>query len=195
MRRIMDVLAIGAVALVLLLPKASVTAQPAVAGLEPIELDRLTELQDERYRRPGEVEPALALADGFLSAMRPDWALATLVEFAGRGDYRVHLMMATAHAERLESKEAVAEADRVAALCDDAKAQPACRPGTEVRVGLIRQAMQVLVDGAIDPAKDPVKARDAVAKVLHTSRYNMSSIKVAPPSPPSGGQKETPAAK
>src|SRR5438067_10763985 len=112
MPRVLDLLAVLAVAVVLLLPKASITAQPAVAG-DPIEVDRLAELQDRHARSPADVGAALELADGFLSILRADWALATLARYGDSADYRVHLRRATAHAERLESAQAVAEAARV----------------------------------------------------------------------------------
>jgi hypothetical protein len=34
--------------------------------------------------------------------------------------------------------------------------------------------MQSLLDGKIDPAKDPQAAKDAVYKVLHPAKYNVS---------------------
>ena len=72
MSRLFDIVALIAVAVVLLVPKPSVVAQPALVG-DPLELDRLATLEDARFRHPDDVEPALALADGFLSFMRADW--------------------------------------------------------------------------------------------------------------------------
>jgi hypothetical protein len=39
-----------------------------------------------------------------------------------------------------------------------------------VRLGVVAQSMQALVDGKIDPRKDPRKAREAVAGVLHATK-------------------------
>lgn len=180
MPRIIDLLAVVAVAIVLLLPKASVTAQPALEG-DPIELDRIAALQDQRYRQPESVEAALELADAFLGFLRPDWALATLDQFKDRPDYRVHLLAATARAERLEAELAVGEAARAEALCDDVKAVPRCAPGTDAKIGLIRQAMQTLAEQGIDPAKEPLRARQAVAKVLHSASYRGTTVRVTAP--------------
>ena len=169
MTRIIDLLAVAAVAVVLLLPKPSIRARPAFRG-EPIELDHLTELQAERYRHPESVEATLALADA-LGSQHPEWAIAALDRFASRKDYRVHLQLATAHADRLELKGAVAESDQVEQLCTSETSTPPCSPGTLARIGLIRQTMQVLIDKNVDPAKDPAKAREEVTKVRHAARY------------------------
>jgi hypothetical protein len=186
MSRIIDLIAVFAVAIVVLLPKPSVKAHPALAG-EPLELDRLAELEDARYQRPDDVEPALALAEEHLSFLRSDWALMTLAGFASRPDFRVHMTLATAHAERLEADQVVAEAALVEKDCAEAdagRAAPKCPPGTLAKVGLIRQSMQVLLDGKIDPAKDPVAARDAVSKVLHSAKFKGApSVSVKPPAP------------
>jgi hypothetical protein len=169
MPRIIDLVAIAAVAVVVLLPKASVDARPALDG-DPMELDRVAALQDDLFRKPDDVEAALNLADSFLSFHRADWAIATLQRFSDRGDHRVHLTLATAHAERLESEEVVAESKRVEAIC----ARSPCPEGALAKAGLLQSAMQALIDGHIDPAKDPQAAKDAVYKALHPARYNLT---------------------
>jgi hypothetical protein len=186
MPRIFDLFAVLAVAVVILLPKASVDAKPALDG-EPLELDRIAELQDDLYRNPDDVEAAAKLSDGFLSFMRADWALATMSRFADRSDYRVHLTLATAHAERLEAKQVVDEIALVEKGCADADAGKPntvkCPEGTLARAGLLHDAMQALLDGSIDPAKDPVAAKDAVYKALHPAKYNLI-LAPHPPAPP-----------
>ncbi len=177
MPRIFDLIAVAAVAFVVLLPKASVDARPALDG-EAMELDRVAELQDDLSRNPDDVDTALKLADAHLSFMRADWALATLARFTARPDARVHLTLATAHAERLEAQEVVDECARVEAAC--ATPGPTCPEGTAAKAGLLRDAMQALLDGKIDPAKDPQAAKDAVYKALHPSRYNVTFHPAAP---------------
>src|SRR5581483_7797374 len=93
--RAFDLIAIVAVAIVLLLPKPSLEAKPALVG-EKIELDRVAALEDARFAEPDNVDHAVELADAYLRLLRPDWALATLAEFASSGDHRVHLLRATA---------------------------------------------------------------------------------------------------
>src|SRR5438105_9776642 len=100
MSRLLDLFAVIAVAVVVLLPKASVEARPALEG-EPVELDRVSKLQDDVLRRPDDLGPSLELADAFLSFVRADWAIATLQPFVEREqrgetpkDARVHLLLA-----------------------------------------------------------------------------------------------------
>ncbi len=177
MRRILDLVAVSALAVVVLLPKPSVEARPALEGLAAVELDRVSKLQDEAFRHPGEVGPAVALADACLSFYRADWAiqaLQPLVEREDKGeipkDARVHLLLATARAERLEAAEAVAERKKIEEACAGGEGTPGCAFGTLARARIIGDSMQVLVDKKIDAAKDPVSAKREVYKVLHPSR-------------------------
>lgn len=167
MNRLFDVLAIAAVAIVFLLPKASLEAKPALEAAT-IERDRVAELEDRLFTEPDNTDTAVALADAYLRLLHPDWALAVTERFAARGDHRVHLVRATAHAERLEATACLAETGRGLAACDSEGTK--CPPGDRVRFGVISSAMQVLVDQKIDPRKDPRRAREAVAGVLHTTR-------------------------
>jgi hypothetical protein len=173
MPRLFDLIAVVAVAVVLLLPKPSLHATPAIAG-EPIELDRVAELEDARFVAPDgphAVDTAVALADEYLRLGQPEWALATLAPFARPpgGDPRAHLVRATAYAERLEAQAAVDEVERGLQACD-ALGPPRCRETDRIRLNLIRAPMAALVAGGIDPRKDPKGARDAVRRVLRASR-------------------------
>lgn len=168
MSRAFDVIGIAAVAVVLLLPKASLDAKPALAG-EKIELDRIAALEDALYAQhdsPAEVDRAVELADAYLRLLHPDWTLSVTARFADLGDPRVHLLRATAHAERLEPAATIAEAKRGLAACDRT---PACGDPTRIKLAMISSAMQALVDANVDPRKDPQKAREAVSKVLHST--------------------------
>src|SRR5690348_14503166 len=106
--RIVDLIAVAAVAVVLLLPSGSLVAKPALEG-DKVELDRIAALEDARFVAPDDVDRALALADAYLRAEHADWALATTAAFAEGGDHRVHTLRATAWAERLQPELAVAE--------------------------------------------------------------------------------------
>jgi hypothetical protein len=174
--RLLDLLALLALAVVLLLPKASVEARPALAGA-PVELDRVARLQDDLERAPDSLDAALALGDALLGQLRADWCIATLAPFvakerAGQAkvDGRLHLMLATARAERLESAESVAEAKLVEQACAEAEGTPRCPAGTSARLTLVRDAMQAIVERGIDPQKDPNAAKSEVMRVLHHSR-------------------------
>src|SRR5437763_14334776 len=143
MSRIVDLIAVAAVAVVVLLPSGSLVAKPALVG-DKVELDRVAALEDARFAKPDDIEIALALADAYLRAEHPDWALETTAQFTDAGDHRVHLARATAYAERLQANEAVAEAQRGYAACD--REGPKCDAATRVRIGVVAAPMQALVD-------------------------------------------------
>lgn len=166
--RIIDLIAVAAVAVVLLLPSGSLVARPALVG-DRVELDRIAALEDARFASPDDVERALALGDAYLRVEHPDWALATTAQFVDRGDHRIHLLRATAYAEGLQAPEAVAESERAYAACDREGA-PRCDAAARVRIGIVAAPMQALVDQKIDPRKDPKHARAAVAGVLHATK-------------------------
>src|SRR3954466_8587026 len=94
--RIVDLIAVAAVAVVVLLPSGSIVAKPALVG-DKIELDRVAALEDARFSDPASVDKALLLADAYLRADHAEWALATTAQFADAGDHRVHLARATAY--------------------------------------------------------------------------------------------------
>ena len=170
MSRLFDLVAVVAVAVVLLLPKASLEAKPALTGSK-IELDHVAELEDLHFVDPSNVERANALAEAYLGLLHPDWALATLASFgdspAGEGGVRVHLLRATAHAERLEAQPAVDEAARGKKACDELSS---CNPSLRIRLDVIAGPMQALLDQKIDPRQNPKEAADAVSKVLHSTK-------------------------
>lgn len=168
--RLVDLIAVAAVAVVVLLPSGSLVAKPALVG-DKIELDRVAALEDARFADPTSVDEALALADAYLRAEHPEWALATTAQFADADDHRVHLLRATAFAERLQANQAVAEAERAYAACDRQGAA-ACDAAARVRIGVVAAPMQALVDAKIDPRRDPKAARAAVAGVLHATKAN-----------------------
>ena len=167
--RLFDLIAVAAVAIVVLLPSGSLVAKPALVG-NKVELDRIAALEDARFVDPTQVDKALALADAYLHAEHPDWALAATTQFIDAGDHRVHLVRATAYAERLQANEAVAEAERGYAACD--REGPRCDAAARMRIGVVAAPMQALVDGKIDPKRDPKAARAAVAGVLHATSAN-----------------------
>lgn len=187
MRRILDLVAVSALALVVLMPKPSVEARPALEGA-PVELDQVSKLQDEAFRNPRDLTPALALADACLSFFRADWAIQVLTPFVTMEerdempkDARVHLLLATARAERLEATFAVAERQKIDEACAAGEGTPGCPFGTVARARIIGSSMQVLMDKNIDPAKDPVRAKQEVYKMLHPSRTDFDPHRSAAP--------------
>ena len=168
--RIVDLIAVAAVAIVVLLPSGSLVAKPALVG-DKIELDRVAALEDARFSDPTNVDKALALADAYLRAEHPEWSLATMSSFVEAGDHRVFLARATAYAERLQAAASVAEAAKATAACDR-QGPSLCDTAARVRIGVVAAPMQALVDAKIDPYKDPKGARAAVAGVLHATKAN-----------------------
>jgi len=179
MSRALDLVAVFAVAVVLLLPKPSLQAKTALVG-EKIELDRIAQLEDARFAEPDRVEHAIDLADAYLRLLHADWALATTAQFATAGDHRVSLLRATAFAERLEAQACVEETKRGLAYCDAEGAQK-CTEAARIRFGVISSAMQTLVDNHIDPHQNPQRAREAVSGVLHATKA--SDQGPTPPAP------------
>jgi hypothetical protein len=190
MSRAFDLIAVIAVAVVLLLPKGSLQAQRALAtGDGPAQVDRMTltrlsALEDAAYAQPGDAQRAVELADGYLAVGHPDWALATLAAFGPGAPHTVHLVRATAHAERLEPRAAVDEVSGGLAACDVEK----CPEAERIRLRLIAGPMQALVDAGVDPYADPKRAKEVVARTLHATKASSK-----PPAPqkaakPIGGE-------
>jgi len=167
-----------AVAVVLLLPKPSVDAKPALEA-EKIELDRVAALEDALFTEPDRVERATELADAYLRLLHPDWALGALARFADRNDHRVHLLIATAQAERLQPKAAVDAAARGLAACD-VEGVEKCPPSERTRLTVVSAGMESLLAAGVDPRKDPKRAREAVASVLRSTKAKS----ITPPAPP-----------
>src|SRR5438094_516904 len=64
------------------MPRPDVQVRPALA-VDPADRDRVTELQTRLLQAPGDTEAALGLADIFMDAHHPDWALAALAPRSG----------------------------------------------------------------------------------------------------------------
>lgn len=176
MLRLVDLFALLGIAVVVLLPKATVRARPGLEGA-PVELDRIARAQDTLARNPEDVKAAIELAEGFLSAYRTDWALSTMAPFVERekggrpADARVHLMIATARAERLEPPLSAEAAARAVAICEEVgEGSPRCPFGVPARAQLVRGAMKALADLGIDPVKEPARAKQEVYRALRPSR-------------------------
>jgi len=171
MNRLFDVIAVFCVAVVVLLPKASVEAKPAL-NADATQESRIAGLEDTLARDPHNEAVAIELADAYVEVERPDWALATLSGFAGdTSSARVSLVRATAHADRLEAVAAVKAIHEGEAAC----AAHGCPQIVAARLQLIGAPMQALVDGKIDPHKDLLRAQEAVGKALHSTHAGLPS--------------------
>jgi hypothetical protein len=169
MNRLFDVIAVFCVAVVVLLPKASVEAKPAL-NADTTQESRIAGLEDAFARDPHSEPIAVELADAYLEVERPDWALVTLSAFSGdTSSARVSLVRATAHADRLEAPAAVTAIHEGEAAC----AAHGCPAIVAARLQLIGAPMQALVDGKIDPHTDLLRAKEVVGKALHSTRAGL----------------------
>jgi hypothetical protein len=166
--RAFDLIAVSAVAVVVLMPKASIVAHPALVG-ERVELSHIAALEDAAFAQPDSVDAAVELAEAYLRREHPDWALSLLQRFVARGDHRVHQLRATAYAERLDALASLAEIERGLAACD-AEGDARCPAYVRIRLGYLQTSMKALADAKIDPYTDPRAAKEAVTKVLHATK-------------------------
>src|SRR5262245_32466528 len=99
MNRIFDLIAVVATAIVVLLPKASVEARPALSA-DPLDLTRVAALEEQLAQAPDRESIADDLAEMYLRLEHADWALIALASFApASSSARTWLLRATAHAE------------------------------------------------------------------------------------------------
>jgi hypothetical protein len=172
MNRIFDVIAVVCVAVVVLLPKASVEARPAVHTdkLDDVAASRMAELEEtlaqNKLSGSSNEAAAVELAQLYLRVERPDWTLVALSDVeAASASARTWLVRATAHAERLEAALSVAATKSGLLACKE----HGCPSDVEAKLHIIAAPMQALLDQNIDPKTDPQRAKEAVGKVLHAT--------------------------
>jgi hypothetical protein len=185
--RVLDILVLLLLATLVVMPRASVTVKSALP-LGPERRARVAELQAHLQGAPGDLPARLELADLFIDAHRPDWALAT-VDAAlpeHERDYRVHSTRAVAYADRFESAPAFEAASRALSLCEEAgatageraagagpglaagtgaPAQAACGEAARARLHLLHDTLE-RVKG-IDMRENPALAKDKIFEGLH----------------------------
>lgn len=173
MNRVFDLIAVACVAVVVLLPKASVDARPALS-VDASYTARVAALEDALARDPQDQAVAADLAELYLKLEHPDWALVALASFPAQGvSGRIQLARATAHADRLEAPAALAAVEEGRRACD----KGGCPPLVLARLSVIGAPMQALVDAKIDPRVEPQKAKAIVGGVLHSTRPDVSKSK------------------
>ncbi len=165
MNRVFDLVAVGCLAVVVLMPRASVEARPALSA-DATYTARVATLEDSLARDPKNETAAAELAELYLQLEHPDWALIVLASFPQQNTTaRIQLARATAHAERLEAPAALAAIKEGQSTC----AKSACPPLVVARLSVIGAPMQALVDEKVDPQLDPQKAKAIVGRVLHST--------------------------
>ncbi len=167
MMRAIELLLVGLAALVVLMPRPTLDAEPALKA-SSIELEEVARLEDLRAAKPTDVDAACELADAYLRFDHPEWSLQALEQFGDHKSPRVHLLRSIARADRFDVKVGHDEALRGLALCKEAPA--ACPDVVRQKLQLIEEPLGALVKSGVDPRKDPLAARTAIGKALHHTK-------------------------
>lgn len=163
--RTLDLIVIILLATILLMPRPDASVKPALAGDAEVR-GRVAELQSILVGRPGDAEASLELANLFLDAHRPDWALVTVAEAvrAHPRDYRLFHVRAIAYADRFEGAPAAEAAQQALALCG---AEPAVVCGDAARSRLALLASTLDAVSRVDMKKQPYLAKERIFEQLH----------------------------
>jgi hypothetical protein len=162
--RVLDVAVLLLIAVAVLLPRPDVRVQPGLR-LDAERRGRVAELEAELLASPGELTASLELADLFLDAHRPDWALSTLGRAIERAphDHRLHMRRSLALADHFEAGPAYHAAAKALALCDGGSTAP-CSDTARSRIELLRSTLAGVKD--IDMRKDPNSAKQRILEAL-----------------------------
>jgi hypothetical protein len=162
--RVLDLAILLLLGVAIVMPRPDVKVKPALA-VEDSQRDRAAELQSRLLQEPTDAEASLELADIFLDARRPDWALATLspaVE-AHPGDHRLASRRSLALADHFEARPAFDSATRALSLCRSGSTAK-CGEGELARLELLVSTLDRIKN--LDMRKDPNTAREQIMKAL-----------------------------
>jgi hypothetical protein len=162
--RVLDLAVLVLVAVAVLLPRPDAEVQAALKLDGPRTL-RVAELEAALSAEPGAVGPSLELADLFMDAHHPDWALATLGEALDRAptDHRLHGRKALALADHFEATPAFAAAGKALELCRAGSAVP-CSETERSRLELLHRTLSSV--NGLDMRSDPNTARARIMQAL-----------------------------
>ena len=189
MKRFLDILAVVALAVVVLMPRPGAEVKAAVDRLDRETEQRIAELQAALLGDPGNLEAAIEVAEIYRNVHRPEWSLATLGPFRERAaaDYRVHFGIAMAQAERFELVAAHAAMSRAIAACTKNAGPVRCGAAPEARMRLVQVGLQRVMDSKIDPRKRPDVVQEAMFGSLRATRIEKIRSSGKPPAPPAKG--------
>ena len=189
MKRLFDLFAVVALALVVLMPRPSVVVQAAVEKLDRETEQRIAELQAALLGDPQNLEAAIEVAEIYRTVHRPEWALATLGPFRERAaaDYRVYFGIAMAQAERFELADAHGAMGRALAACAKNAGKVPCGAAPEARMRMVQMGLQRVMDSKIDPRKHPEVVAEAMFGSLRATRIEKIRSSGKPPAPPAKG--------
>ncbi len=168
--RIFDVTVLALIAVAILMPRPGVAVKPGLR-LDQDGRDRAAELQARLLAAPGDATASLELADLFLDARRPDWALATLAPAldANPTDFRLHGRRSLALADHFEGPAAYRAATKALALCEGGGALP-CGEADRARLQLLTSTLEKV--RSLDMRQDPNAAKENILHGLHPTFLN-----------------------
>jgi hypothetical protein len=174
---VLDLAVLALVAVAVLIPRPDAQVQTALK-LDGERALRVAELEAQLAAEPGAPAAALELADLFLDAHHPDWALAAVGEALDRtpADHRLHGRRALALADHFEATPAFAAAEKALALCRAGSSVP-CSETERSRLELLHRTL-ASVNG-LDMRSDPNTARIRIMQALRPA-YIPTPPKPAP---------------
>jgi hypothetical protein len=182
--RVLDLAVLFLLGVAIVMPRPDVRVQPALV-VEPADRDRVAELQTRLLQTPGDADAALQLADIFMDARHPEWALAALAApiEAHPNDHRLAARRGLALADHFESRAAFHSASRALALCRGGSSSP-CGEGELSRLELLVSTLERVKD--IDMRKNPNAAKEQILKALRPTYIppRKPAAPAAPPTPP-----------
>jgi hypothetical protein len=163
--RVLDLAVLLLVAVAVLLPRPDVKVQPGLR-LDSERTLRVAELEAQLSANPGDPTASLELADLFLDAKRPDWALAAVTPALEREphDHRLYGRRSIALADHFEAGPAYQAVAKALSLCDSGSTTP-CSETERSRLQLLHDTLDTVKD--VDMRTDPDTARERIMKALH----------------------------
>ena len=187
--RVLDLAVLALVAVAVLLPRPDVQVQAALK-LDPDRVLRVAELEAQLAADPGEPAGSLELADLFLDAHRPDWALVTVTRAIDRlsqagaaQDFRLHFRRALALADHFEATAAYQAVQKALELCKSGSYVP-CGETDRSRLELLHATLE-RVNG-LDMRTDPNAARARIMQALRPTYIPTSPKRSPKPATPAG---------
>ena len=180
--RVLDLAVLLLLAVAVVLPRPDVRVQPALK-VDAVARDRVAELQTKLLQSAGDVDASLELADIFLDARHPEWALAALSGAleAHPDDHRLVSRRSLALADHFEGRLAFQAASRALALCQGGSSVP-CGEGERSRLELLVATLDRIKN--IDMRQDPNSAKEQILKALRPAYLPSKKTGKKPTSPP-----------
>jgi hypothetical protein len=177
--RVLDLAVLLLLGVAIAMPRPDVNVRPALA-VDPADRDRIAELQTRLLQAPEDADAALALADIFLDAQHPDWALATLSTpiDAHQADHRLLSRRSLALAQHYQGRPAFDTATRALALCEKGSSAP-CGEGERARLELLVATLDRIKN--LDVRANPNAAKEQLLKALRPAYIPKKPAKAPAP--------------